>query len=197
MKVRHYVARTAVVTGVLVACGGAITSVDGNKQVSTLGPTDQQQLCHDIVNYVETSISPTDMKKFICGISLSTSSDPAACQSKFTTCMNDPNKNISYSTMVNCNGFSTTLLKCTGVTVSQFTNCYKQEIDIIKIYASKMPICDRAAAQAAALDAVKNISQECLQVFQKCSISTGGGTGDPPPPPPADAGLQDAGAGPG
>ncbi len=193
MKIRQYV-----LTGVLVACGGAVTSVDGNKQVSTLGPTDQDQLCHDIVNYVETSISPNDLKKFLCGITLSTSTDPTTCQSKFQTCMNDPTKNISFSTMVNCNGFKTTLLRCTGVTVSQLTDCYKQEIDIIKSLASRMPICDKAAAQAALIDASSRISQQCREVFIKCSISTsGGGTGGGDSTPDAGPPPYDAGAGPG
>jgi hypothetical protein len=197
--------RNFIISAIFVACGGAISSVDGNKDVSTLGANDQDQLCHDIINYVETSISTNDLKKFLCGITLTSSSDPITCKANFDKCMADPNRNISYSTMINCNGFSTTLLKCTGVTVSQFTECYKQEVDLIKSFAGKMPLCDKNSLVAAESDAINHISNQCMQVFLKCSISTtGGGTVDagvPDASPPdsggggTDAGKVDSGGG--
>jgi len=183
MRVRNWL-----ISGVLVACGGAVTTVDGNKDVSTLNPMDKDQLCHDVANYVQTSISATDFKKFICG-SLSYSTDAAQCQAQFQTCMADPKRDVSFSTMIDCNGFSNTILKCQGVTVSQFSDCYKQYVDAIKSYSQKMPICDQQARINAQVDILNHISTQCLQTLIKCSNTS---TMPMPPPPMFDAGAPDA-----
>jgi hypothetical protein len=184
--------REWLITAILVACGGAVTSVDGNKDVSTLGPTDKDQLCHDVANYVQTSISPTDFKKFVCGAT-SFSNDPTTCQAEFQTCMADPKRDVTFSSMIDCNGFAMTILKCQGVTVSQFSDCFKQYVDAIKTFASHMPICDPAAQLAAEKDLLNHISNQCLQTLSRCS----GTTTMPMPPPMYDAGppIYDAGSG--
>lgn len=181
------------ISAVLVACGGAVTTVDGNKDISTLGPTDKDQLCHDVANYVQTSISPTDFKKFICG-STSFATDPTTCQTQFQTCMADPKRDVTFSSMIDCNGFAMTVLKCQGVTVSQFSDCYKQFVDAIKAYASHMPICDQQARINAQTDILNHISTQCLQMLIKCS-NTSPMPMPPPTPTPYDAGspIYDAG----
>lgn len=181
MKVRNWL-----ISAVLVACGGAVTTVDGNKDVSTLTPTDKDQLCKDVNSYVQTSISPTDFKKLICG-SLSYSTNAAQCQTQFQTCMADPKRDVTFSTTIDCNGFASTILKCNGVTVSQFSDCFKQYVDAIKAYSSHMPICDAAARQQAQLDILNHISNQCLQTLIKCSS-----TSTMPMPMPMDAGAPDA-----
>lgn len=194
-------ARNYILAAIFVACGGAISSVDGNKDVGTLSKTDQDQLCHDVVNYVETSISNNDFKKFICGVS-SGSTDPITCQANFQKCMDDPKRDINYSTMVNCDSFSQFVVNCKGVTVSQFTDCYKQYTDLLKTYASKMPVCDATARQQLALDLTNKISTQCVQMLIKCANTSTSGMTDagvpdasPPDSGPIDSGVKMDGGG--
>lgn len=200
MRVRHFAFGGGLVAAVLVACGGAITSVDSNKDVSTLPPTDQDQLCHDVANYAQQNLSPTDLKKVMCGFgnaSGTTTGDTTACQNAFTACMNDPNKNVNVNfTNVNCTGFDQMLKKCPGVTVGQFSDCYKQEMEVFKVIAAEMPICTKAQMYQVEADVLNRLSGQCLQVMSQCSGTsfmgggtTGGGGGDPPPA--ADAGTRD------
>ena len=104
-----------------------------------------------------------------------------------------PYNTISFSTMINCEGFSTYLLRCKDVTVSQFTECYKQYVDVVKTYANKMPLCDRVQAQQAAIDATGKISSQCLQTLLKCANTSPGGmmdAGVPDATPPDSGGPQ-------
>jgi len=185
---------------VLVACGGAITSVDANKDMGSLGANDKDQLCRDVASYVTGSFSATDVKRLVCGSS--TSYKDASCNANFQKCMADPTRDVAVGGRIDCTSFSKGLASCQGVSVGTFTDCYKQYVDAMRAYTAQMPLCDAASMQAAAFDASQRISSQCLLVIQKCSAGTtvsGGGSSGPisngggvdrPPPQSEDAGSN-------
>ena len=48
--------RKWIIVAVAAACGGQITTVNGNENTATLSPTDQNQLCNDVYNYIRNNI---------------------------------------------------------------------------------------------------------------------------------------------
>ncbi len=165
-----------------VACGGSVTSVDGNKNTSTLTPTDQNQLCNDVYNYMKSSLSSTDLARLECGFSGSSTpnNDPTACQNAFNTCVAQASPNMNWPTgTIDCTNFDQQVAKC-NTTVAEYTKCLTEEVAMIKSMESQMPFCSQAQAESAALQAYGNLSSDCLQMMNTCqfpisSSSSGGG----------------------
>jgi hypothetical protein len=163
----------AFVGGVVVACGGSVTSVDGNKNTSSLDPTDQNQLCIDTYNYIKSSISPADMAAMACGFAgVSSTSDPTTCQSDYTTCVAQQTAAMGtqMNQPVNCTGFDQTLAQC-NTTVATYTKCLAQELDMMKSLEAQFPLCSAAAAQTAELAALNKLSGDCIALMQTCQMA--------------------------
>ena len=79
---------------VLIACGGTMTTVDGNENTSTLPATDKDQLCLDTYNYVRNALSTDDLAKLECGFNQTTSQDPSACDSAYQACLVNARANV-------------------------------------------------------------------------------------------------------
>src|SRR4051812_41551261 len=92
----------------LVACGGSVTTVEGDKNTSTLQPTDQDQLCLDTYNYVRNAFSTDDIAKLQCGFTGTTSQDPQLCASTYQTCLTNARANaqqIQWPLVPDCTNF--------------------------------------------------------------------------------------------
>jgi len=129
----------------LAACSTTITTVDGNKQVKSLSPSDDEQLCQDIANYVESNLSSEDIARIACGFS-STSS--GSCQSDFDKCVS--NIHITTTPIVNasdCSGFTASLKNC-DATVSQYSTCIEEMVDALATLEPQFPLCSQGRGGA-------------------------------------------------
>lgn len=156
-----------------IACGGSVTTVDGNKDTSNLTPTDQNQLCLDTYNYVRTSFTNDDIAKMECGFKLS--QDPSTCATTYTTCLTAAQAQLQQTTIPttpDCTGFDAAIAKC-NTTVAEYTKCLQQEVDAMKSLESSFPLCSQSAATSAEITAMSKLSQDCIQLMQTCELSFG------------------------
>jgi hypothetical protein len=156
----------------LAACGGAVTSVDGNKNTNSLTPTDQDQLCLDTYNYVKSSISVDDIAKLECGFQ-TTSTDPSSCAQTYQTCLTTAEANaqqISWPLAPDCTGFDQSVAAC-NTTVAEYTKCLQEEVDALKSLESSFPLCSTAQEQAAGIQAESRLTTDCLALMQTCQIT--------------------------
>ena len=159
------------------ACGGQVTSVDGNKDTSSLGSTDQNQLCLDTYNYVRTSLSNDDIAKMECGFEIS--QDPSTCASTYETCVTTAEAQLQGTTLPatpDCTGFDAAVAQC-NTTVAEYTKCLQQEVDAMKSLESSFPLCTQADATSAELAAMNKLSQDCIQLMQTCQLTFAPGSG--------------------
>ncbi len=157
----------------LAACSTTVTTVDGNKQVNKLSPSDDEQLCKDIANYIESSFSGDDLAKIACGFS---SSSGGSCQADFESCVS--NSHVSTTPIVNpsdCAGFTASLKKC-DTTVGEFTTCVQQMVDALGQLESQLPVCTQADEEKALVSLESSFSSDCLQLLDKCQILFGSST---------------------
>ena len=177
-----------------VACGGSVTSVDGNKSTATLSPTDQNQLCTDVYNYVKASFSPTDIARMSCGFSFSTSgtTDPTTCQSDFSACVQKETANTTngLNQPLDCTTFDQQVASC-NTTVATYTKCLTEEVNAMKSLESQMPFCSQSAAEAADLNAMSQLSSDCLALANSCPGLGFGGTTSSGGGATSDGGLPD------
>jgi hypothetical protein len=158
---------------VLGGCSTTITTVDGNKQVDQLTPSDDEQLCKDIAGYVENSFSADDLAKIACGFA-STSGD--SCQADFESCV--ANSHVTITPIVDasdCAGFTAALKKC-DATVDQFTTCVQEMVGALEQLESELPVCSQAAEQQALVSLEGSFSADCIQLLDKCQILFGSST---------------------
>lgn len=169
----------------VVACGGKFTTVDGNKPVNNLGATDADQLCHDEYNYVVGSFSVDDFAKISC----SSQVDSTDCQSAFDTCVAQAKTNATWPPPggPDCNAFNQALAQC-NTTVSQYSECIQEEVNVLKSIESKVPFCTQGAEESAFLQAEGQVSTQCLDLLQKCPLQFSSSTASP-----IDAGTTDGG----
>ncbi len=164
--------RTSLIfTFLLVACGGQVTSVDGNKDTTNLGATDSNQLCLDTYNYVRTSLTNDDIAKMECGFKLS--QDPSTCSSTYESCVTTAEAQLHGTTLPatpDCTGFDAEIAKC-NTTVAEYTKCLQQEVDAMKSLESSFPLCTQAAATSAEITAMSKLSQDCIQLMQTCQLT--------------------------
>jgi len=156
-----------------VACGGRVTTVDGNESTANLTPSDQDQLCLDTYNYIRTSFSNDDLAKLECGFNGATSQDPATCDTAYETCLTNARANvqqIQWPTTPDCTGFDQQVAAC-NTTVGEYTKCLQQELDLVKALEGDFPLCSQAAEQAAALSAAGKLSTDCIQLLDKCHVT--------------------------
>lgn len=159
-----------------VACGGQITTVDGNENTSTLTPTDQNQLCNDVYAYVRSNFSSSDAIKLECGFS---TSSQANCQQTYNDCLAQASSNVDagalFSGTPDCTSFDQEVAKC-NTTVSEYTKCVQEEMSIVKNLEGQMPLCGQAAIEAADITALQGLSSDCVQMLTSCNVpvSTGG-----------------------
>jgi len=166
---------------VVGTCGGRVSSVDGNKQVGTLSPTDSSTLCNDSYNYFRVQISPDDLAKISCGFR---GTGSATCEADYNKCVQDLRGKISTPAQPNCTNFNATLAKCGNINVGQWEQCFKEMIDIMKSATGRLPICSKDAQLNWALDVQGKISRDCLTVWIGCSASFNTGTQGGMSPPP-------------
>jgi hypothetical protein len=161
-----------------VACGGSVTSVDGNKSTATLTPADENQLCTDVYDYMKSSFSPADMARLACGFSSTTDTTTTTCQNDFSACVTE--QTATMSTAMNgapdCTAFQQQVAAC-NTTVATYTKCLVQEIDAMKSLESQFPLCTPGAAQSAELQAMSKLSADCLALMQTCQVVAVGGSG--------------------
>jgi hypothetical protein len=168
--------KVCAVIGVLAACGGSITSVDGSKNTATLSPTDQTQLCNDLYNYEKSNFSTTDELELVCG---SEAANEANCQQAYQTCMSQTTLgDAGFGATPNCTTFDQQIAQC-NTTVSEYTKCFQEELTVIKNIDSMMPLCGQNAFEIAYLNAIANMSSDCISLMQTCfgSTSSGGDAG--------------------
>jgi len=154
----------------LIACGGTMTTVDGNENTSTLPATDKDQLCLDTYNYVRTNFSTDDLAKLECGFTQTTSQDPSACESAYQACLTNAKANvqqIQWPLEPDCSGFDQSIASC-NTTVSQYTKCLQEELDAVKAMEGSFPFCTQAAEQQAAFAAASHLTQDCITLLETC-----------------------------
>ncbi len=157
---------------VLVACGGSMTTVDGNQDTNSLSTTDQNQLCTDTYNFVKNAMSSGDIAKISCGFA-GASLDGGDCQTTYNTCLANAQQNQQQLPPTpDCTGFDQAIAKC-NTTVSEYTKCLQEEVDAMKSMESQLPFCTQAQEESAALQAYAKISSDCIQLMQTCSITFG------------------------
>jgi hypothetical protein len=187
---RSFFVAAGAATFVLVACGGKFnTSVDGSKPTNSLSPTDSQQLCLDEYNYLVSSFSLDDFASMSCAQPFTGVPD---CNAAFQTCVANAKASGQWPPpqTPDCSAFQQSLASC-NVTVSQYTDCITQEVNVFKSIEAKLPFCTDGEAQSAYLQAESQVSAQCLDIFKNCPIDfggssqSGGGT--------VDAGLPDGG----
>jgi len=169
----------------IVACGGTMTTVDGNENTSTLPTSDKDQLCLDTYNYVRNALSNDDLAKLQCGFTQTSSQDPQACKSAYEACLVNARANvqqIQWPLAPDCTGFDQSIGQC-NTTVSQYTKCLAEEIDAVKAMEGSFPFCSQAAEQQAAIAAATHLSQDCIALLDSCHPTfvpsqSGGGTAD-------------------
>jgi hypothetical protein len=169
----------------LIACGGTMTTVDGNENTQTLPSTDKDQLCLDTYNYVRNTFSNDDLAKLECGFTQTTSQDPVACNSAYQACLKNAQANvqqIQWPLVPDCTAFDNSIAQC-NTTVSQYTKCLQEEVDVVKAMEGDFPFCTQAAEEQAALAAASHLSQDCIALLQTCHPAfapsqSGGGTVD-------------------
>ena len=157
----------------LIACGGTMTTVDGNENTSTLPTNDKDQLCLDTYDYVRNALSNDDLAKLECGFNQTTSQDPSACDSAYQACLVTARANvqqIQWPLSPDCTGFDQSIAAC-NTTVSQYTKCLQEEVDAVKAMESDFPFCTQAAEQSAAIAAASHLSQDCIQLLDTCHPS--------------------------
>jgi hypothetical protein len=156
------------------ACGGSVTTVDGNKNTSTLQPTDQDQLCLDTYNYVRNSFSTDDLAMMECGFTpQTTSQDPAACNSAYQACLTNARANvqqIQWPLAPDCTGFDQSIAAC-NTTVAEYSKCLQEEVSVVKTMEGYFPLCSQAAEQQAAIAGAAHLSQDCISLLQTCHPS--------------------------
>jgi hypothetical protein len=156
----------------VAACSPSVTSVDGNKNVKDLSPSDGEQLCHDIVNYVENNLSSDELARVACGFS-STSS--GSCQADFDKCVSSIHVTTPIPGTAECSGFEQTLKSC-NVTVDQYTTCLEQVVSAFGKLSQEVPLCSQQAEEQAFIGIEGDLSAECLQLFQSCNLGFGTST---------------------
>lgn len=177
---RRWIFFLCAVGATAAACGGSMTTVDGNKSTTTLTPDEQNQLCTDVYNYVKSSFSTSDMAAMACGFSgASSTSDPSTCQSNYSACVAKETASMTGITNqpLDCTGFDAQVAQC-NTTVAEYTKCLQQEVAAMKSLESQFPLCSQAAAQAAEINAMSQLTSDCLQLAQTCQFlgsSTSGG----------------------
>ncbi|HVY48920.1 MAG TPA: hypothetical protein VHB21_23685 [Minicystis sp.] len=157
-----------VVVGV-AACSPSVTSVDGNKNVKSLSPSDGKQLCEDVVTYISDNLSGDELAKVACGFSVTPG---ASCQSEFDKCVADANITAPIAGTADCSSFEATLKNC-DTTVEQYTTCIEQMVDAFGKLAGEVPLCTDQAQMQAFVGLASDISPDCLKVFQTCNVSLG------------------------
>lgn len=162
------------------ACGGSITTVDGNKPVGTLTPTDKGTLCQDVYTYSRIVLSSTDYARIACGLRGGTIDSPT-CMQDFQTCVQDLAPKLMFPQNPNCDGFNQALAVCGNITVSQWEVCFKQSIDLMKSISGSLPFCTRADQQQLAFALSGKLSAQCIQIWSRCYASFSGSTMPPPP----------------
>ena len=157
----------------LGACSTTVTSVDGNKNVATLTPSDGDQLCKDIASYVSGALSPEEIVRIGCGFAMSDAGG-SSCQANFDQCVKDANVTTTpIADPSDCDAFRASLKGC-NVTVDQYTTCLQQAVDALSKLEQDVPFCSEQALETAAAGAEGDISSDCLTIFQTCSLSFGG-----------------------
>ncbi len=172
------------------ACGGKVTSIDGNQSTTTLPASDQNQLCLDTYNYVRSTFTNDDIAKMECGLDFQSNQDPSTCSSTYQTCLTKAQQQLQGTTLPttpDCTGFDAQLAKC-NTTVGEYTKCLQEEVDAMKSLEGSFPLCTQAEATSAEIAAMGKISTDCIQLMQTCQItfapssSSGGGVPDAGPP---------------
>jgi hypothetical protein len=155
---------------VLVACGGSITTVDGNDNTSSLSPVDDNQLCLDTFNYVKNSVSQTDIAELSCGFTQT--QDPSMCVATYNTCVANAltQPNPLTNATPDCTQFNEDVKKC-NTTVGLYTKCLAQEVNVIKSIESKFPLCTQAEAEAAEIESLQQLSNDCVMLLTSCNLT--------------------------
>lgn len=166
---RSFIALFGAGVVVLVACGGKVTSVDGNKQTNQLAPSDQNQLCTDEYNYITGSFSTQDLARISCSSAFENGGD---CQTAFNDCVAQAST-VAVWPPPDCNAFAQALAQC-NTTVSQYSDCIQQEVNVLKSIESKLPFCSQGDEEAAFIQAEGQVSAACLNLLQECPITFGG-----------------------
>lgn len=172
----------------VIACGGSITSVDGNDTTNTLTPADQNQLCTDTYNYVRNAVSSGEIAKLECGFGGATLADGGTgdCQQTYDTCVANASTNtIPLPATPDCTAFDQAVASC-NTTVATYTKCLQEEVDAMKSLESQFPLCTQAEEESASLAAYSKLTVDCIQLMQTCTItfapgggsSSSGGNGD-------------------
>jgi hypothetical protein len=160
------------------ACGGSITTVDGNANTGSLQPTQKQQLCSDVYTYVTNNFSVSDFAALTCGAEASSQKN---CQQAYSSCLaKSPSAGgipvPTAPTKSDCAAFEQAVVLCHS-TVAEFSNCVEEALNAVKILESQEPLCTTADYEAAGLMAVQSLSSDCVSLFTSCESALVPGTG--------------------
>ncbi len=167
------------VVGVVIACGGQVTSVDGSKNVGSLSSSDSNQLCNDTFNYFISNFSTSDILKITCGLEGSevglqpdAGSSSSSCTQSYQTCLSQ-GTSVTIPTAPDCTGFAASVASC-NTTVDTYSKCVKEEINALKQLEGQLPLCDPGALEQAELQADSQIDATCLALTQQgCNFNVG------------------------
>jgi hypothetical protein len=160
----------------LAACGTTVTSVDGDKHLQNLSPSEGDQLCEDIANYVSDAFSGEELARIACGFAVS---EGASCKSDFNDCVAHANVGTPIADTANCDAFRETLKSC-DATVGQFADCVTQMVDALGKLEQEVPLCSQQAQIDALVGLESDLSSECITLFSKCQVSFGGTSSSSP-----------------
>jgi len=119
----------------LAACSSRVTTLDPDKQLSSLSTEDRQQYCEDQFQYLSTRVPKEDARKIKCataatavtiGGEADTEAARAACQQAYQACMSIPAPEPQSA----CDTFPAKAESC-AATVGEATKCAEARADAL------------------------------------------------------------------
>lgn len=155
--------------------GGAVTSIDQSKVLSSLSTSEMQTLCSDFKKYLVAQTAQ-EFAARVCmqtasGAGLGTAADPSqACKDTYNSCMNDPaNPKDSSGIQVNTLCPSTPTIPNCSMTVSQFVACLDQLIPAaIAAWELKSDLCDNLNSCTGLCSSPLTLPSACAQINTTC-----------------------------
>jgi hypothetical protein len=155
--------------------GGAATSIDQNKVLSSLSTSEMQTLCSDFKNYLVAQTAQ-EFAARVCiqsgftAAAIGTAANPSqACHDSYNSCMNDPAPKTSAGIQVNALCPSSPAAPSCSMSVSQFVACLDQLIDAAKAaWALKNDLCDNLASCTGLCSSPLTLPAACTQINTTC-----------------------------
>jgi hypothetical protein len=132
---------TSLAAVLVPACASRhVTSLPGDKPISSLSPDDQRTFCEDRIQYMSSRVSDQDRQKIHCSLAaggigdgpVDTGRARAACSQIYQACMSVP----AQEEQTSCTDFVTNASSCQA-TVDEASSCAEAQADALQEMASK------------------------------------------------------------